>query len=231
MDRLGYPRASFPPPNRKQGPKMNPIARILTIGTIGTLGLSGVALASDPSNTSGAFGIGSSATMGGINGISARYGLGGGLALEGAIGYGSSSVTQTDKKTNGSTSGNLDLGVAFDYKPPVMRGERVAASVTAEVNYLSWKVGTISDGEEKGQKFSDIVAGAGLRVEYWPASWMSVNTKVGLTLSPNGSGQQAGQAYGGDDDGGDDDTDYGGMDIGVNGDVFGGAAVTFWFKN
>jgi len=209
---------------------MNTVARILAIGTISTLGLGTTVLAADPSNTSGAFGLGSGATMGGVNGISGRYGLGGGIALEGVIGYQSSTWTQTNKKTNGVTAGSMDLGFAFDYKPSQLRGEKVAAAISTEVNYLTYKEGTISDGEEKGQKYSDLVVGTGLRIEYWPASWMSVSTKVGLTFSPNGEGQQLGASYGGTDDDGGGDVTYGGNDIRLHADVFGGSAVTFWFK-
>ena len=205
---------------------MNAFTRILTIGAISSLSL-GTALAQDPSNTSQKFGLGYGSTLAGVNGVSARYGLGGGLALEGVVGYWDSTNTQTDKKTNGTTSNEMGIGVAFDYK--VRRGERTKASITGEFNYAQTSIGTISDGEEKGQKYSDIAIGTGMRVEWWPASYFSVNTRFGLVVSPNGSGDQAGASYGGTDDKASD-TDYGGMDYGLSGSLLGGAGVTFWFR-
>jgi len=210
---------------------MNYVARILTIGTLSTLGLSGTALADGKaSNTSGSFGMGYASTLAGVRGISLRYGLGGGMLVEGVLGYSSSTMTQTNKKTNGVTEGDMAVGVSFDYKPSSMRGDKVAGSIFGELNYGQQKAGVISDGEETGQQFSDIAFGTGMRVEIWPAGWMSLNTKFGLSISPNGEGQQVGAAYGGDDDdSGDDDTTYGGMDIALTGNLWGGAGVTFWF--
>ena len=208
---------------------MTTFTRILALGAISSLSL-GTAMAKDPSNTSGNFGLGYASTLGGVSGISARYGLGGGLALEGVFGYSDSTLTQTPKSdTNGTTSNQTSVGLAFDYKPSALRGEKIAASVTAEFDYMQWSEGTISDGEEKGQKYSDIAGGAGMRVEYWPASWMSLNTRFGLAVSPNGAGQQEGASYGGKDDDGSD-TEYGGNDIALTGNLWGGAGVTFWFK-
>ena len=208
---------------------MKSITRMLTVGAISTMAFGSTAIAKDPSNTANKFGLGYASTLGGTTGVSARYGLGGGLALEGVFAYSNSEYTTTNKKTNGTTSGDMGVGVVFDYKPSPLRGEKVAASVTGEINYAQSKQGTISDGDESGMKYTDITAGAGMRVEFWPASWVSMNTRFGLAVSPNGEGQQAGAAYGDDSDGGDDDATYGGMDIALTGNLWGGAGVTFWF--
>ncbi len=200
---------------------MNVLTRIAAIGAISSMTL-GTALASDPSNTARTVGLGYGQTIGGVNGVSVRYGLGGGLALEGVVAYSDSSLTQTSSKTNGKTSGSMDVGVAFDYKPSALRGEKVAASFTGDFNYMTWSEGTISAGSETDTSYSDMAFGVGMRTEFWPASWMSLNTRLGLSVSPNGEGQQNPEGGG--------DTDYGGMDIALGGDFFGGAGVTFWFR-
>jgi hypothetical protein len=199
---------------------MNVFTRIAALGAMSSLCL-GTALAN--TNTAKTAAIGYGSTIGGTNGVSFRYGFGGGFAFEGLLGFSDSSLTQTNKTTNGTTAGSLDLAAAFDYKLPKLRGDAVALSLTGDVNYNKWSAGTISSGNETETSFDDMTIGLGMRVEYWPASWMSLNTRFGVAVSPNGEGQQAGSSGGGN-------TEYGGMDVSTTGDLWGGAGVSFWFR-
>jgi hypothetical protein len=201
---------------------MNTIARILTMGALSTMSL-GTALAADSTNTARKSGLGYGSTIGGTQGISFRHGFGGGIALEILAGFSDSSTTQTNSKTNGVTSNSTDVGLALDYKIPALRGDKVAMSLTGDFNYAKWSDGTISGGTENETSYDDMAIGLGMRTEYFPAGWMSINTRFGLAISPNGEGQQAGSSGGGD-------TEYGGMDIATTGDLFGAAGVTFWFR-
>jgi hypothetical protein len=201
---------------------MNALTRIAALGAMSSLCL-GTALAEDNSNTARTAALGYGSTIGGTNGVSFRYGFGGGFGFEGLLGFSDSSLTQTNKTTNGETEGSLDLAAAFDYKLPKLRGSAVAASLTGDVNYNKWSAGTISSGNETETSFDDMTIGVGMRVEYWPANWMSLNTRFGVAVSPNGEGQQAGSSGGGN-------TDYGGTDVETTGDFWGGAGVSFWFR-
>ena len=199
--------------------------------------VSGVALAAENNaNKSGKFGI-SGGSMAGVGGagvlptLGFRYAISSGMLASLNLGFAKSSVTQdVDGTVGGAKAGALGIGADFDFK--VVKGSSACTYVTAGLDYVSQSVIVTVDGEDTGTGFSDLGFGVGLKGEWFPVKKLSFATGVGISMSPNGKGQQVGSPIGGDDDGGGDEDDsvsYGGMDMGVNADLLGNASVTYWF--
>jgi hypothetical protein len=198
--------------------------------------VSGVALADNNANKSGSFGI-SGGSMAGVGGAGAlptlgfRYAISSGMLASLNLGFGTSSTTQdVDGTVGGEKASAFGIGADFDFK--VVKGSAACTYVTAGLDYVSQSAIVTVDGEDTGTAFSDLGFGVGLKGEWFPVKKLSFATGVGISMSPNGKGQQVGSPIGGDEDEGgeeDDSVSYGGMDMGINADVLGNASVTYWF--
>jgi len=213
---------------------MKRFSSALAVAACGSFLVSGAAFADNNSNHSGKFGIrgsqmaglaGNANHPGSMGAVGFAYGISSSMTAAVNFGFSSSSTTQTVSGTESSQStSQWGLGAEFDYK--IIKGSEAATYLNAGFNLANMDQGGSVAGTSGGVKYSDWGLGIGLKGEWSPVKKMSFSTGLGIGLSPNGAGQQVGTTY---PDEAEDETEYGGMDMGIQADLLGNAAVTLWF--
>jgi len=209
---------------------MNRFSSAVAAAACSSFLVSGVAFADNNTNHSGSFGLKGSQmdSHGGpaMGALGFAYGISSAMVITANLAYWSTSNKQTvsGNETDSHTS-NMGLGAEFDYK--VVKGADACTYLNVGFQMVNANSGVNVNGTDAGVKNSDLRLGLGLKGEWSPVKKLSFTTGVGLTMSPNGEGDQAGTAYGGTTAA--STVEYGGMDMGINADVLGNAAVTYWF--
>lgn len=157
---------------------------------------------------SGRFGLGYDQALGGISGVSGRYQIASNFGLQGILG-----ITSFSQDTGAGEISQTNLGVGLRGDIALAFTDTTNLSIIFGVDIFnqSVEVGGVDDSS------TDIAFEAGMKVEYFFNSLLSVHGEGGLVIF---TGDGTATVIGGPP-----------MDVGVaRPDLFGSAGFTFWFQ-
>ena len=194
-----------------------------------TIVMAGSAQASDVwANKEGVVGLGADSTLGGIQGLSARYNVMPELGLLLTLGYANSARKLERNNVEGkSHASQLGLGLYGSYK--FIKAKTASMSGLLGLD-LAHEGSSTDDGinDPVESSIMDVGVGLGLLGEVWVAKKFSLFTKVGLSLDPVGKAEFT-EEIGDPEADANKNISYGGMDMTLGGGLFGGAGFTVWF--
>ena len=195
-----------------------------------TIIMAGSAHASDVwANKEGTFGLGADSTLGGVQGLSARYHVMPELGLLMTLGYANSARKLERNNVEGKSSASqLGLGLYGSYK--VVKAKTASLSGLLGLD-IAHEGSNTDDGINDPVESSvmDIGVGLGVLGEVWLAKKFSLFTKVGLTLDPVGKAEFT-EEIGDPEADANKNINYSGMDMSLGGGLIGGAGFTVWFE-